>query len=425
MNSNNPTLYCFFFFLHKFFLESILLLVKNPRQLCYNLYKPLTIEIIKQERTRNIKRGMFKMDELEINLILVILLGILISIFTVKATKTRHYVPYFIISFIFVFSGALIYILISMFLPNFSDEILIPLELMFFGISQFFMYLFLESLRSINRSRLHFAIIIISLIIQQFSLFLLIFLPFCSNVTDLIWLSADISYNVMGIITNFLLGIPFYFHNFKRSHKKTTIILIIAFSLNSLGYLFLFLADIFWFFEVLPGFQAIVFDMGNALPIIGLFIILGIYIVDIHHFYQLPSDLFVLMISNDRGEIVFQSKYEKNSAPLIKYKISMPDLLNAINKIFSDIFMSKRPIKVILTEEISMLREVGSQFSAVIISNSGSIILASALRRFLEDFEQIFQEKVLSGNSEINSSDFINHTVELLMLNFPFLNNEK
>ncbi len=397
------------------------------------------------------------MDDFTTNIILGSILGTLIVIFTVKALITRHNIPYFIFSFVFMASGAGFFIYMRLFFSHVPDTVLIPIELMFFGISMFFNYLFLESLQTFTRLRIPFTFTFIFLIIQQFCLNMVIFIPRSSSTISVtfFWFVADVSYNVLGIITNLLVGMPFYIRNFQRSRKISALILAIAFSFSALGFISLFLADTFWFFSIFPVFQAFIFNMGNLLPIIGFITIIIVYILDIHYFYQIPSDLFVLMVTDNENEdrIVFQSKYENSPEIQSKVDKSLPNLLESINRVFRDTYLAKTSVRIFMNEEVSMIREMGKRYSAVIVSTSGSRIMISALRRFLKEFEVHFKatkppvpemnstsklnsDTKLNSDSEIrnsssdniefyHSSTFLDQAVAIVIANFPFLMNKK
>ncbi|MHA1673845.1 MAG: hypothetical protein ACTSYI_09460 [Promethearchaeota archaeon] len=263
---------------------------------------------------------------------------------------------------------------------------------------------------------------------------MVIFIPRSSSTISVtfFWFVADVSYNVLGIITNLLIGMPFFIRNFQRSRKISALILAIAFGLAALGFISLFLADSFWFFSIFPVFQAFVFKVGNLLPIIGFIAIICVYILDIHHFYQIPSDLFLLMVTDnhDNQRIIFQSKYENSPEIQSKVDKSLPNLLKSINRVFRDTYLAKTSVRIFMSEEISMIREMGNQYSAVIVSTSGSRIMNSALRRFLKEFELHFKD-TLNGTPAQNhaefylSGDFLDQAVAIVIANFPFLMNEK
>ena len=394
------------------------------------------------------------MDDFTTNILLGSILGTLIIIFTVKALITHHNIPYFIFSFVFMASGAGFFIFLRIFFPEISDSILVPIELMFFGFSQLFMYLFLESLRTFTRLTVPFMFIFVCLIIQQFSLILVMILPPSTPVLTFIWFVADISYNLLGLITNFIIGTPIYIRNYRRSRKISAFILAIAFGIASLGFGFLFLADAFWYFSIFPVFQNIVFTIGKLLPVIGFITIIIVYIFDIHHFYQIPSNLFLLMITDTHNRIIFQSKYETSAEIQAKMDIALPNLLDSINRVFQDTYLAKTSVKIFMNKEVSMIREVRDKYSAVIVSTSESRIMISALRRFLKEFEAHFKiqppptptptttnlepkspstpdsdsKTYNSAQDNIefyHSTAFLDSAVAIVIANFPFLMNEK
>ncbi|MHA1612903.1 MAG: hypothetical protein ACTSVZ_06310 [Promethearchaeota archaeon] len=371
------------------------------------------------------------MDDFTTNIVLGSILGGLIVIFAVKALITRHNIPYFIFAFLFMASGAGFFIFMRFFFSHVPDIVLIPIELMFFGISLFLTYMFLESLCTFTRLKIPFVFAFICLIIQQFCLNMVIFIPRSSSTISVtfFWFVADVSYNILGLITNLLIGMPFYIRNFQRSRKISALILAIAFGLSALGFISLFLADTFWFFSIFPVFQVFVFGMGNLLPIIGFVTIITVYSLDIHHFYQIPSDLFVLMVTDEKDNIIFQSKYEVSPEIQSKVDQSLPNLLESINRVFQDTYLSKTSARIHMNEEVSMIREVGKQYSAVIVSTSGSRMMVSALRRFLKEFESNFSSTDLNHITEnadfYHSSAFLNRAVEIVVANFPFLMNKK
>ncbi|MHA1777092.1 MAG: hypothetical protein ACTSWC_09970 [Promethearchaeota archaeon] len=358
------------------------------------------------------------MNETTTNILLSVLLGVLLILFIWKSIITKHYIPYFLFAFVSLFIGASIFLILQTALPSIPRKGLIALELMFFGLSLFFLYLFLESLRTLTINLPLFLIIFTLLIIQQVSLLFVLFTLSSENSTELNWFFADISYNSMGAIINLGIGFPFYFRNFKRTRSKSSIFLVVAFSILTFGYLSLLVADIAWYFSVFSFFQDIIFKIGNVLPIIGLIMILLVYIADIHYFYQIPSNLFVVMLSDPQGNIIFQSKYENIYAKLPPLKVPITQLLNSINQIFINNFESNSSVKLIKSEDVSIIRTVGKYYSAVVVSNSISKMLEHALIRFLDSFENKF------GNNPpefFQQSNVVEEIVALLIASFPFL----
>ncbi|MCF2141597.1 MAG: hypothetical protein K9W44_16205 [Candidatus Lokiarchaeota archaeon] len=358
------------------------------------------------------------MDEIIINILLSFFLGVLLILFILKAIKTKHHVPFFPFSFAAMFIGAFISLILNFSFPSIPSGKLIALELMFFGLSLFFIYLFLESLRTVNRNFTLFVITFILLIVQQVSLIFIIFLPASEQAVHFFWFIADFSYNILGVIVNVGIAVPFYFKNFIRSRKKTALYLVCTFVIIAIGYSTLLLADIFWYYSVFSNFQDAVFELGKALPIVGFIMILAVYIIDIHHFYQVPSNLFMFMISDTNGNIIFRSKfqniYEKNNS----IDKNLPALLNTVNQIFTSIFLAKSSINLIMSDDVSMFRSVGKYYSAVIVTNTGSKILQSALSRFLVHFELKFTSH---PPEYFNNSEVVEQIVALLLENFPFL----
>lgn len=358
------------------------------------------------------------MNETTANILLSVLLGILLILFIGKSTRTKHIIPYFPFSFAFLFIGTFVYLILSQIFPSLPQSKLVAIELMFFGLSLFFLYLFLESVNVLSVRFSLFLVIFSFLIIQQISLLFVIFSTNSQINTDLHWFFADLAYNSIGVIINLGIGFPFYLKNFNRNHSKISMILVAAFLILTVGYVSLWVADIAWYFSILQNFQDIIFEIGKLFPIVGLIIILLVYVSDINHFYQVNSNLFVVMISDLQGNIIFQSKYENIHEKIAPLDTPIPQLLNVVNKLFANNFESRSSINLIKSEDVSMIRKVGKIYSAVIVSNKVSKMLEKALIRFLESFEEKFGNQ---PSDYFHQSQIVEEIVALLVSNFPFL----
>jgi hypothetical protein len=281
------------------------------------------------------------------------------------------------------------------------------------------MFLFLESMQRIKIINLRVSIVFSFLMIQQISLLLIILLHENTSITTHLWLMADVCYNSLGIFIYGIIGVKFYKENYQKTRARTSWLLIRIFFLIGIGYLLIFFLDLFWYFDIFISFGEILNIFANFLTILGVLSVLIIYLLNINHFYLDSHDLFLFMIADQQGKVLFSSQFRTQEGKSFS-EASLSQLLSCINTIFTKTFESKSNVSFQISKEVSLIRESGKNISAVIVSNSLSRIMMSALRRFVIEFEE--KIGILSASNGSNSK-FIENTVNLMVENFPFLTN--
>ncbi len=354
-----------------------------------------------------------------IQIILGALLGILIIMFLYKSYTSHHSIPYFILTYICYFLVGSASIISQIIEPILFPRIrFLPIQMMMLGWAILFMFLFLRSLQSVKILDKKFLFCVIIFGFHQISLILINIIDhnqheFIHN----LWGIADLTYNLLAVYTYGWIGLRFYYKNYRTFRVSSTLILIISFAMNLLGYILLSIADTLWFFKISAPFYMIIQIIANSIPIFGLIIILLVYIRDISHFYVNPHNLFVVLIKDESNNLVFSSKYQ---SPLGKEMF--PDKISKILSLIQDPSDSQsKSIHSTISDELEQYEILSFQNeknSIIIITDFVTQILIRGFKRFLRALER---EKILDKHKKISKTLMTEQIVGLLVNNFPFI----
>ncbi|UYP44231.1 hypothetical protein NEF87_000516 [Candidatus Lokiarchaeum ossiferum] len=356
------------------------------------------------------------------NIIIGLCLTGLIVVFTIKSIKRGYFFRYFTLAYFCLVIGILYHFVGHLIWPTRYESTHIMVELMFFGYFQLFFYNYLNSIQKFKRYSTIFLIVFILFLLQQFSLHVLLHFSSLISIQDDIWLVADGTYNINGLIISFVGGCPYLIKNYKKSKQFISLLLIFGFLLMGVGYLCLTVSDLFSFYRLANKMEFILYKIGNSLIIFSILLILFLYFLDIQQFFIIPHELFILVISNAEGKIIFQSKFSDNN-PEKEIGFDYRPVIEGIDKFYQQFSGLKKPKIHIVENAIQILTYSENEINATIISNSTSRIIWDALKHFLRGFLKHFNRELDENNCDFyNSSPFINDTVEMVIQNFPFIN---
>ncbi len=355
-----------------------------------------------------------------VNLINASLFAVILTNVIIQATRKNYSVPIFIRIVIFgMLGGFFAFIDSSGLIPiKIGDyDISLILQLSCYGLLYFNFYLFMESLVNLKPNIYRLCMAFGFLLLQLVSLWSIAWFS-AQDVdgTGNLWLLADIGYNNLALFTCLIFGVPLYWRMYQYTKEKKSLAFAISLSIIGMGYIIISLVDYTGFAGEVPEALSTIRLLGEVFPMTGIFIFVLSYLSDIDYIYRLPSDHYVLMITEKSGVPLFSLKLENKKGIKVEESI-VSGLLSSLIMIFNNVLKSEKAIKDVSSEDATIQIQEGSQVFAIVLGEMPSLVLRKALRRFVREFEEKYSEKLKVGSGEVSGFDDAKSLVKSV---FPF-----
>ncbi|MHA1680325.1 MAG: hypothetical protein ACTSUE_04915, partial [Promethearchaeota archaeon] len=332
--------------------------------------------------------------------------GTLLGLFLLQTFKAKKFAPYLTVSLAFGCAAGFVQVLHE-FLGMF-DPVRHQLNLTMFGLMLFFFYLFLENLESPKPPIPRFSIAFGLLFLELLTLWLIYWFqnfPNSSEFEGIMWFLTDLGYNFLGLFTFAFFGFYHYIRAYKYSKDARDLSLSVCMVVVGIGYTFLLSWDLVDFFNITVEWLDNFTEFGLAFPVIGLLIMVITYLSNINYLARLPYDNFVLTVGYKSGVPIHTVCIETLKRKVIIQQEMLTGLLSAISTMFRSTLGTETDIHQIRSKDASILMESGKYVVAIIVSDKVSATLIRAMKRYVTEFERMFEVKLLDNVIETNQFD--------------------
>lgn len=349
--------------------------------------------------------------------VLLSVLSLLIIFYGIQSWKKKRTINILLWGMISAFLASCFDIISS---SPWEDVVPFPLfttlQICFYSLTLFIWYIHLERVLSLKVESHRYAIVVFLTALTMISVWFTLFFYETPLVFESLWVIVDLGINLLGLFV--FLGMGVYIHRtvykYSRSRMNLAMLLVYFFIGSSFGFI-LFSEYCTWL--PLQTFADIIGNLGYFFQLIGLLLLMTIYAFHIDRIYQLPFDVYEILIAyKQSGNLInavsFTSKKQVNCD---NHLIS--SLLTAMNGLFGELFTGRKNIQHIAGTQASLIFEVGQHTIAIIISERISYYLVQSLKNYVKDFELKFKDPLLQQNA--NQSTFKNID-EILKLDFPY-----
>lgn len=346
--------------------------------------------------------------------------GILLALFIFQATRRKRPAPHFLVLLTCGFVGGIFAFLESAELPALRAYrgLLLSAQLSFYGLQFFFFFVFLENLVGARVHTIRLVVALGFLLLQVVSLWLIVWFQ-DTGVTSDLWLLADIGYDGLALYVFLGRGVPIYAKTYRFTKEKRPLLMAVALLVVGLGFVIITLVDQFSYWATVPPGLEAVRDLGEILPMTGLFLFLLAYLTNVDYLYRLPNDVFLLLVLHNSG-IAMHSVRFRTRAQVEIDEMLFSGMISAIKSVFNELFRFKPDlnIRTITSEGLYVLIDSGPKISTIVVSDQLSYFLDKSLKRYRREFEREFTEQIDSGVDEVSQ---FNHATTLLPEIFPYL----
>lgn len=350
--------------------------------------------------------------------VLVIFSALIFMLFLIQALIRKMRIENFIGALFFGLCASSLGLMNE--LGLFADHYLaMSFQLSFYAFEFVGFFLFLERMVTIHGNPVRLTIVLFFLILDVISVWLIYIFKGRSEVTNILWLFADIGYNGLGIYVYLVRGGWLYWKAYRYTKEKKSLLVYIAFMLLGIGFILVSIADWFDFHPPQPIWAADIDTLSGVFQALGLIVLTVTFAVNINYIYRLPFDIHILMVVYKSGNTIFvqRLKTKRRLEELEPHLVS--GFLSALNSLFGTIFEKRTYIQKIEGKNTKILFETGRYATAIIIAERVSYHLERSLDRYLKDFEDKFHQ--LLNKREPNMRKFEVGAQKLLRSHFPFL----
>ncbi|MFX0100695.1 MAG: hypothetical protein ACFFCS_14060 [Candidatus Hodarchaeota archaeon] len=360
-------------------------------------------------------------------ILIMTLFGVLFVFLLVQTIKQKRNAPYLLTSIFFGFLAGLIQFLTleAIFKTFYIFDILTTfkhqLNLSAYALMIFFFYLFLEDLTDIKPNIMRFSIIFGLLILDLLPLWQLYWFD-NKDVSGKLWVLTDAGYDFLGFCVFAIFGLWVYIKTFKYSKDGRAISLAISMIIVGIGYAGLALYDLNDFFDFLAFPLGDLKTIGGAISIIGLLIMVLSYVTNVNYLYRLPNDNYVLTVAYKSGVPIHTVEMQTSRKKVSIEQEMLTGLISAISTMFRGTLQSDTDIENIKSKDATILVESGARVICIIVSDHVSATLSRALKRYVREFESMFEKEL--GEEALDSTKF-EPANDLLKRVFPFFKIKK
>ncbi len=357
-----------------------------------------------------------------------VLFAIILVLFIWQITVRKRKANHLIASLICGTAASYLMIMESNVLPGVIVDryLVLCFELGIFAFQTFFFYLFLESLVSNKINPYRLSIVLIFLISHLIALYFiygrhLILKEYEGNLVDsklgdMFWIISDISYNAISILVYGVYGLPIYYNTFKYTKERKPIIFMVALILIVIGYSISLAGDMNSYAVNRLQFIIDLSDYAEYFKLLGLFMFIITYLLDVDYIYRLPYNIYILTVLYKNGNKIHTVRLKSERKIQIE-DILLSGLISAINSVYSQTLQTQSLIESISSKDASILLKSGEFITVVIVTDKGSAVLLNALERYVKEFEKKFH--ALLTKQEANMTEF-ESAKELISAIFPF-----
>jgi len=317
-----------------------------------------------------------------------------------------------------------------------ANNLLLHLSLIIWSLVYWMIYIFLEELYTTKPERFRLIIITIILFTSIVYNILHYLIP---SITELglsgaaidsyngfyaiIEWSWDISYNLLGLLI-FIFGAFVHYRSYKFTKEKITLVQTISMCILAIGFVIGFIGgDVFD--------NALFFDIGDGVKILGMLIFTLIYAIFPDFIYRLPVNVYFILIFTKIGlnihiarvrdtkvDVYSEEEIEKRSIS----ETLLGSLITAISSLLNESLGSKKDLKAIIAEDRSLVLDNGEFATCTILCDRPTHFLEKSLRNLRRSVEHQYQMKLVQP--VIVKEDF-QRVSDLIKKSFPFLEIEK
>ncbi|MHA1777722.1 MAG: hypothetical protein ACTSWC_13210 [Promethearchaeota archaeon] len=358
------------------------------------------------------------------NIIGSLILLALIVIFIYHSVNQKRPVYYFLTTLLLAFISTVLVVLAWIIFEDGTLEMQImrSVYLSVSGLQICAFFMFLENSQRVKLSTWRLVVCISLLMFQIIGLLALVgffesYQPYDLYYTTF-WLIAKTAFNSLAIFVYGICGIPVYYQMYKYTKEKKSLITLISLIIMTFGYLFSLAIDIIDSMQELSDFWGVLKIFADNLPILGLFLVVLVYALDIKFIYRLPFNHYFLMVFYKTGLPIISVPFKTKEKKISLNESIFSGLMSALNTVYSSLLISAEPIDEIRSKGVTLLAENGKYISAIVASDQVSHVLHRGMKQFVNEFEEKFQTE-LEG-MELNRDIFSKGRAVFQRI-FPFL----
>ncbi|WP_457557974.1 hypothetical protein [Candidatus Harpocratesius sp.] len=358
-------------------------------------------------------------------------IGLIVIILIVKGVKYQYYVSYLFISITSSFLGITFENIMYQFenAGNYKMmNFMFAIHITFFCFYLFFMFMFLDSLVRVTPSIVSLVFVSSLVSIMFIGVWLHFFYyPTVSYTDDTIVVTmARLAYDILGFYVFGIQGVIIYMQIFKKTKESLAFVFMGTQFFMMLGFIPRIYREIWNLVFFLPSKNISHLDLTglspvmlicNLLALVSIITFLILYIINIKYIIRLPHDIYFLGIYTLSGLKIYKASFRTSKEKIIQDSI-LSGIFSAFHSIFKSLFQSEHPIKMIHSDDFSLLFFTDNSIMVVVATEQPTLILANAMKQFLIQFNQEFP--YIYKDNFLNL-DGIENTQQLLKLRFPFL----
>lgn len=238
--------------------------------------------------------------------------------------------------------------------------------------------------------------------------------------------ASRLAYDFLGFYVFGIQGVFIYWQIYEKTKESLAFVFMSTQFFMMIGFLPRIYREIWNMIFFLPeknishlkltGLSPILFAC-NLLALVSIITFLILYIINIKYIIRLPHDIYFLGIYTLSGLKIYKASFKTSKKKKIQDSI-LSGIFSAFHSIFKSLFQSEHPIKMIHSDDFSLLFFTDNSIMVVVATEQPTFILARAMKQFLIQFNQQFPN--------IYKDNFLNlegieNTHQLLKLRFPFL----
>jgi hypothetical protein len=293
------------------------------------------------------------------------------------------------------------------------------MQLSLSGFGIVLMYLFQENIIQLNLNPVRFAFICILIVVHVVFQWLI---TLYNNPTGeywfFLWFCSLMPYYIAGIYVFAFFGLPIWIRTYKKTHAKVFILYIFAYCCIVCSDLCLFYTNFQnnLFLQLDNPITLFIDGFGNAIGLIGLFLLYSLIAVNYLALYRLPQDNYALIIANHSG-IVLNFYRFKAERPIALQEDLIAGFLSAVNSMFDETLHSRKKINLISSGDAAIYMEHGTRVSVAFLAQNISGLVAGEMKRFLNDYEKEFEKDLARNQSNVG---VFRRAKSIVQTRFPF-----
>ncbi|MBN1330912.1 MAG: hypothetical protein JXA54_15680 [Candidatus Heimdallarchaeota archaeon] len=311
-------------------------------------------------------------------------------------------------------------------------SLFLHLSLIVWSLVYFMIYIFFEELYTNSPQRYRLVLVIIILFASIVFNLLNMFMPTTGDLGLagdaaenyqrfylIIEWSWDISYNLLGLLI-FIFGAFVHFKSYKFTKEKIILIQAISMCVLAAGFIVGFVGG-----DILDN--ALFFDIGDGIKIIGMLSFTLIYALYPDFIYRLPVKVYFILIFTKFGlnihigrvhDVIIDTISNEEKERNVISENLLSSLITAISGLLFESLGSKKDLKSIIAEDRSLILNNGESTTCAILCDSSTYFLEKSLTNLRKSVEAQYKDKLMKP--VIIKEDF-QDAGKLIKKSFPFL----